>query len=166
MITNQQLRETFISPALQYYLHKKLTPLDPEEIDIRTEELLKFLNMSIYCFGDIPVSTEVDEVWHFWIMETREYFALCEKLHGKRYVHHSSSDYEEFFNRDAKKRKPDVDRLIGILVAYVLNYGGFEERRVKYWPLAQRMMEQFHWDVDQLNNWLLTVLDERAVVHG
>jgi hypothetical protein len=166
MITNQQLRETFLSPAMQYYLHKKLAPLEPEEIDIRTEELLKYLNMSVYCNGDIPFNRDIDDVWHFWIMETREYFDLCNKLHGKGYIHHSSNDYQEYFNQDVKDKKPDFDRVIHILVSYVLNYGPFDERRVRYWPLAERLMNSMQWNAEQLNAWLFNILDERAVVHA
>lgn len=166
MITNTQLRDTFLSPNMQYYLHRKLAPLSPEEIDIRTEELLKYLNMSVYCNGDIPFSREVDEVWHYWIMETREYFTLCDKLHGKGYIHHTSNDYLEFRDREVKNKKPDFDRIINILAAYVLNYGPFEERRVQYWPLAERLMQGFKWNTDQLNSWLFGLLEQRAVVHS
>jgi hypothetical protein len=166
MITNQQLRETFLSPNLQYYLHRKLAPAAPEEIDARTEELLKYLNISVFCNGDIPFSLAVDEVWHYWIMETKEYFALCEKLHGRGYIHHSSNDYQEFTHKDVKSKKPDFDRIINILVTYVHNYGPFTADRIQYWPFAERIMEGFDWNLTQLNDWLLRLLNEKSVVHA
>lgn len=166
MISNQQIRDTFVSPNLRYYLHKKLAPAEPSEIDARTEELIKYLNMSVYCNGDIPFSLAVDEVWHYLIMETKEYFALCAKLHGKGYIHHTSSDYQEYTQRDIKSKKPDFDRFMNILVAYVHNYGPFEADRTKYWPFVERIMESFEWDVAQLNQWLQGLLEDRAVLCG
>jgi hypothetical protein len=166
MISNEELRNAFLTPNMRYYLHKKLAPTAPEEVDIRIEELLKYLNMSIFSNGDIPFNGEIDDVWHFWIMETREYFALCDKLHGRKYIHHSSNVFQEFSNPDIKSKKPDFDHIIGVLVAYVLNYGPFEEARVKYWPLAERIMLDSNWDIHQLNGWLRNVLDEHTVAHA
>jgi len=40
MITNETLRETFVSPAMKYYFDRKLAPLPSEQVDARIEELL------------------------------------------------------------------------------------------------------------------------------
>jgi hypothetical protein len=166
MITNEQLRDTFLTPNMRYYLHKKLAPVPPDEVDIRIDELLKYLNMSIFSNGDIPFSSEIDDVWHFWIMETKEYFALCDKLHGRKYIHHSSNVFQEFSQPDIKNKKPDFDHIIGVLVAYALNYGPFEESRLRYWPLAERIMQNFNWNIHQLNGWLRDILDEQVALRA
>ncbi|MEE9356206.1 MAG: hypothetical protein V3U75_11505 [Methylococcaceae bacterium] len=154
MITNQQLRATFLTPNMKYYFEKKFPHLSSEEVDMYLEELLKYLNMAVYCNGDIPFSKEVDEFWHYWILETEEYQDLCNKLHGKKFFHHSSNDYEEFSNKDAKSRKIEVNRGIEILVSYVLNYGDFEEDRIKHWPFTTKIIEQFGWSLREFNAWL------------
>lgn len=165
MITNEQLRETFLSPNMKYYFEKKLPHLNSEELDIQIEELLKYLNMAAYCNGDIPFTKEIDEVWHYWIMETMEYQILCGKLHGGGFFHHTSNDYSEFSDRDVKKRKPDFRRNLDILASYVLNYGGFGVDRVKYWPIANRLMEELDWSVVELNAWLHSIIDEAKIEH-
>src|SRR5215203_6069345 len=51
MITGQQLRDKFLSPAMKHYFDMKLAPLSSEEVDVRIEEALKFLNMAAHIRG-------------------------------------------------------------------------------------------------------------------
>lgn len=156
MITNEQLREAFLPAPMKHYFDKKLAPLPSDEVTVRIEELLKYLNMSVYCLGDIPFTLEIDEVWHLWIMETAEYATLCNKLHGRKFIHHSSSDYAEYFDAQAKKRTVDFEKGLAILSAYVLNYGPFRADRVGYWPLAEQLLKDTAWSLDEFNHWLRT----------
>lgn len=155
MITNEQLRQTFLSEQMKHYLEKKLSPLSSEEVEVRIEEALKYLNMASHRSGNIPFTKEIDEVWHFWILETVEYGELCKKLHGGKFLHHSSNVYSDY--KKAGNRKTDVEFVISILSSYVINYGAFDESRVKYWPFATKLMERLNWNVDQLNEWLGSV---------
>jgi hypothetical protein len=141
MITGHQLREEFLGPQMRFYFERKLEPLPSEDVLVSIEELLKYLNMAVHCNGDIPVSKEIDEVWHLWILQTEEYDQLCAKLSGGVFLHHSSNDYALFTDPGAKDRK--IDRRIGIaiLASYVMNYGPFEADRLKYWPLADKLAE-------------------------
>ena len=152
-ITNDQLRDTFLTPAMLGYFKKKLPHLPAAEIGARIEETLKFLNIAIYCRGDIPVTREIDEVWHYWILETKEYWQLCQRLQGRKFVHHSSKDYpaasSDVFDEDA-----DLVSNVATLGTYVLNYGPFEADRVKYWRLATLLVDKRGWTVERLNAWL------------
>lgn len=166
MISNQTLSNTFITPGIRYYLHKKLPHISPADVDIRTEELLKFLNLSHHCSGDIPFNEEIDEIWHLWIMETQEYFALCQKIRGQAnsYIHHCSSDYLEFFDDSIKSKQPDLDRLFNILLSYVHNYGPFAAERIGYWPLALDIQQNAHLSLDEFNQWLLRLVREQSTL--
>ena len=150
MITGHQLREEFLSPQMHFYFERKLAPLPSEDVLVQIEELLKYLNMAVHCNGDIPVSKDIDEVWHLWILQTQQYEELCAKLSGGVFLHHSSNDYALFTDPGAKDRK--IDRTIGIsiLASYVMNYGPFEADRLKYWPLANRLAESLG-DAAKLN---------------
>jgi hypothetical protein len=141
MITGHQLREEFLGPQMRFYFERKLKPLPSEDVLVRIEELLKYLNMAVHCNGDIPVSKEIDEVWHLWILQTEEYDQLCAKLSGGVFLHHSSNDYALFTDPGAKDRKMDRRIGIAILASYVMNYGPFEADRLKYWPLADKLAE-------------------------
>jgi len=155
MITNQELRSTFLSPQMQFYFERKLAPLPPAEISVRIEEALKFLSLAPHFNGDIPVSKEIDEIWHYWILETVEYATLCGKLYDDgSFLHHSSNDYALFTDPDAKNRKIERNIGVAILASYVMSFGPLGADRVKYWPFAARLMEILAWDLSQLNGWL------------
>ena len=154
MITNETLRETFVSPAMKYYFDRKLAPLPSAQVDARIEELLKYLNMAAHSHGGIPFSDEIDDVWHLWIMQTKEYMQLCGKLQGGKFIHHSSNDYEEFNDKHIKERPVDLPRAVAILRAYYINYGPLEADRVQYWPVAAQVTQRLGWTADRLNEWL------------
>jgi hypothetical protein len=151
MITREALRGAFLSPQMTDYLHKKLAPLPPAEVELRIEEVLKFLNLAVYSPGAIPVSKEIDDVWHYWVLETAEYEALCRKLPGGRFLHHSSNEYAEFHDPKAKEKEIDPTGQIAYLGAYVKNFGPFEPDRVCHWPFATRLMNLFDWSLSELN---------------
>ena len=165
MISNEQLRATFLTPAMQYYFERKLAEVSPAEVAARIEELLKFLNMTTHSHGPIPVSDEIDDAWHLWVLQTREYLQLCRQLQGGKFIHHSSNEYEEYADKDVKSRPTDLQRAVSMLRSYVVNYGPFEADRVKYWPLAARVTQHLGWTVDRLNAWLspATAASTRAV---
>ena len=157
MISNEQLRAAFLSPAMKFYFDRKLTPLSSDEINARIEEMLKYLNMSIHDRGEIPFSPDIDEVWHYWILETQEYALLCQKLHGGHFIHHTSIDYVMHAQPEAAAAEFDLVRGLGVLSSYVLNYGPFAADRVQYWPLVQQLMKHLSLDLEALNAWLASV---------
>jgi hypothetical protein len=156
IITNQQLRDAFLSPQMKSYFEKRLSSVSHAEVLERIEEALKFLNIAVYCHGNIPVSKEIDEVWHYWILETKEYRKLCSALHGRKFLHHSSNDYLEYFDKEIHSRGNDLTGDVAMLCSYVLNYGPFKSSRVKYWLLAAHLVDKCGWSVRKLNRWLTT----------
>jgi hypothetical protein len=161
-ITNQQLRAAFLNPAMRYYFEKKLAPISRAEVRVRVEEALKFLNMAAYCHGSIPVSKEIDEIWHYWILETQQYKKLCRALQGGKFLHHRSNAYMEYFDKDIATRGNDLKHDVAMLSTYVLNYGTFKKDRVKYWLLATHLVEKCGWSVRQLNRWLASGHEPRV----
>jgi hypothetical protein len=164
VITNKQLRANYLSPQMKSYFERKLAPLSPEEVQIRIEEALKFLNMAFWCNGDIPVSKEIDDVWHYWILQTIQYEELCAKLPGSVFLHHTSNDYALYEEPFAKGRKIGRREAVAALASYVMNYGPFTEDRVKYWPFATHMMAKLGWSIDELNAWLSSARTDAALV--
>jgi hypothetical protein len=155
-ITNEQLTDTFLTPQMRYYFETKLAPVPADEVSRRVEETLKFLNMATYFHGNIPVTKEIDDVWHYWILETREYSRLCSRLQGQEFIHHSSNVYLNFGDEQDRPTPDPLEEEAAVLCSYVLNYGRFEKDRVKYWVFADYLVEKCGWTVDQLNAWLLS----------
>jgi hypothetical protein len=152
-ITEEELRVAYLTPPMLQYFRKKLPEVAEDELLIRIEETLKFMAIARYCTGPIPVVIEIDEIWHYWILQTQEYEQLCQALPGGEFIHHSSNAYLEFSDPNVGTTlnlRADVE----MLAAYAANYGPFTERRVKYWHLAAYLIEKRHWSVDELNHWL------------
>jgi hypothetical protein len=143
---------------MKCYFEKKLPEVPAAEIDARIEEAVKFLNMAVYCEGNIPVSKEIDEIWHYWILETKEYAKLCAALQGRKFIHHSSNVYAECNRVVSEALDNDLGQGVAMLANYVLNYGPFQPDRVKYWLLATHLVEDCGMTIDHLNAWLTSGL--------
>lgn len=138
---------------MRHYFRCKFEALQGDELEMRIEETLRFLFIAHECRGAIPVSKEVDEVWHAWILQTQQYMALCERLPTGTYIHHSSNDYLRFF--DPRVGEPDrLDEDVKMLALYVANFGPFDEQRAMHWLLARHLLQRGGWTVQMLNEWL------------
>lgn len=153
--SNQQLRDTFLTPEMAWYFAKKLPELDRSELDMRIEETLKFLNIATYCRGNIPVTQQIDEVWHLWILETCEYERLCGLLQGREFIHHSSTAYITCRGDAPPTPEEELEEKVVALATYVKNYGPFQADRLKYWKFASLLVEDRGWSLEELNAWLL-----------
>lgn len=154
-LSNEELRAAFLSPAMECYFRRKLPDVPADEVRRRIEETLKFLNMAVYCSGAIPVVRELDDIWHYWILETREYERLCAQLHGRRFIHHASNDFAECRGEDTGD-DDDLERDVEALATYVRNYGPFQPDRVRYWRLAAHLVDNCGMTVEHLNAWLMS----------
>ncbi len=152
-IRGEELREAHVSAPMLHYFRRKLAGLSEAELIARLEETLKFLAISQYCAGPIPVSRDIDDVWHYWILQTQEYQRLCESLNAGNFIHHSSNDYIAYFDKDVGTHDtlPLDVKMLGI---YVENFGLFEADRVQYWLLAAHLLDKQDWTLNQLNQWL------------
>jgi hypothetical protein len=143
---------------MECYFAKKLPALDRMELGIRIEETLKFLNIATYCHGNIPVTREIDEIWHLWILETNEYERLCRALQGGQFIHHSSNAYRNCSGEAALSCEDELDEKVAMLGTYVLNYGRFQADRLRYWTFAAHLVDDVGWSLGQLNEWLDQIL--------
>jgi len=159
MMTNDQLVAAFLDPPMLHYFQCKFADLQADELQARIEETLKFLFISHECTGAIPVNREIDAIWHAWILQTREYSSLCERLPARSFIHHSSNDYLRYFDPSVGERD-DLMQEVKMLALYVANFGPFEASRTKYWLLANHLLERRRWSVGELNDWLLSPVDE------
>lgn len=153
-ISNEEVTHVFLSPQMRCYFQRKLPEVPTAELDVRIEETLKFLNIAAYCHGNIPVGQEIDDIWHLWILETKEYSRLCASVQGREYIDHSSQVYAQCGGDGAEARDNALDEDVAMLATYLLNYGPFEANRVRYWRLAAHLVETCGWSVERLNEWL------------
>lgn len=160
MKTHKGLSGALLDAPMQHYFRRKFQDLPSAELELRIEETLRFLFLAHECSGSIPVSREIDEVWHAWILQTQEYVALCEKLPTGSYIHHCSNDYLSYFDPAVGERE-DLALSVRMLALYVTNFGPFEAQRSRHWLLASHLQQHCGWSLSMLNDWLLA--DSRSV---
>ena len=153
MMEDRALSPALLDAPMSHYFQRKFPDLSGDELALRIEEALRFLFISHECTGAIPVSKDIDDIWHAWILQTQEYMSLCEKLPTHRYIHHSSNDYLSFFDPSVGERV-GLEEDVKMLALYVTNFGPFDERRARHWLLARHLMERCGWSVSELNDWL------------
>jgi hypothetical protein len=99
----------------------------------------------------IPVVQIIDQIWHFYILQTREYAALCESLCPGRFLHHRTFLYERHLESNPKVEELHQEDL-SWLASYVFNFGEFTERTVVYWRVPQLLMAELSWPLSKLND--------------
>jgi hypothetical protein len=159
-ISDQDLIERYVTPPMMRYFRVKLPGIGAELLSRRICELIKYLMLIQFSPGRILFGRETDDVWHYWILQTKQYSELCAKLPGGFFRHHSSADYPE---SDDAPTPPDiaaaVERMLSFFISYYRNFGPMTADRAACWPTLRQIMEEAGWDIDQLNDFL----SERAL---
>ncbi len=154
MKSARPLSAALLDAPMRHYFGRKFAELPEEELELRIEEALRFLFISHQCTGAIPISKEIDEIWHAWILQTQEYMALCERLPTGRYIHHSANDYLSYFDPTVGESN-GLDQDVRMLALYVTNFGPFDAQRARHWLLARHLLQRHEWSVAKLNEWLM-----------
>ena len=178
-ISNTDLFRQFLPNAMLVYFCRKRPQIKPDEMRLVSRELLKNPEILVREFpGNIIFGMEIDDLWHLWIMQTREYDELCRALPGGEFRHHSSRDFPEEALDDATcaailatdgygvKDAPAPDtgnrarltqnaqRLLSFLASYYSTFGPIEADVIPLWPPVQRLTERLGWASSQLNAFL------------
>lgn len=143
--------EHYVTDGVYATLRHRLADRDPAELRIQTEECLKFLIIASETDPlFIPMTREVDEVWHELILQTHFYAQLCRRLPGGRFIHHQSIELAEYAAGDAQ---PDLlDELMFWLPAYVSRFGDFTPERARYWSVVQYLGDIHGISLDAVNS--------------
>ena len=154
-ISEQELLQKFVTPQMLKYFQAKMPDLKLEVLVLRLCELLKYLMLARFSPGRILFGKDIDDVWHHWILQTRQYAELCEKLPGRSFRHHSSTVYQEAAEQAEKVDIADaVQRILSFFISYYRNFGPITEERLACWPTLQQVTQEAKWDVSRLNDFL------------
>ena len=150
MITFSALIKKHPGSGMKQQLNKVFSDLNPDEINIRMAEFLKFIYIqSMKDGGFIPVTAEIDQIWHEYILQTRAYQSLCMDLPGGEFIHHQTitlSEYSKNHNR--------IDVIKGMLdwiPDYCSCFGEFTEQTAPYWIIVDFLSKELHLTLSQIN---------------
>ena len=152
MLMNGSDLLNLVDPRLKKYIFTKFKD-DSENLSARFEELLKFLYISSKYpklkRTFIPLTQEVDEIWHSLILQTAYYQKLCEALPSGRIVHHESITFNDYKTDIPKKEL--IDEMLQWISLYVKNFGDIVEDRLKFWIFIRMIKQTLNISLEELN---------------
>ncbi|MEI5101895.1 hypothetical protein RB200_29495 [Streptomyces sp. PmtG] len=98
----------------------------------------------------LPVEQEIDEIWHYLILQTREYRALCEqRLPGGFFVEHRSIAYEEYQREPGREQA--IDEALRWIPLYVREFGPFDDGALPHWTIVRFLHEQLDMSLREIS---------------
>ncbi|AJE85558.1 hypothetical protein SLNWT_5182 [Streptomyces albus] len=84
----------------------------------------------------LPVEQEIDEIWHYLILQTREYRALCEqRLPGGFFIEHRSIGYEDY--QEQPGREQLAEEALRWIPLYRAEFGPYDEGALPHWTIVR-----------------------------
>jgi hypothetical protein len=145
---------TAIAEALPMPYLRTVTGQFPDrshvELEVQVTECLKYLALISLTRGRrIPVTPDVDDVWHQLIVQTRAYERLCAHLPGARFVHHESITPQEYSSRVGDE--VFVREFVQWVPDYVQSFGEFTERAAARWTVVAFLRGEMGMSLDEVN---------------
>ncbi|MBP2586211.1 hypothetical protein J3A78_006689 [Streptomyces sp. PvR006] len=89
----------------------------------------------------LPVEQDIDEIWHYLILQTREYRTLCEeRLPGRFFIHHRSIAYEDYQEEPGRERA--LEEALRWIPLYCREFGPFDEGALPHWTIVRFLHEE------------------------
>ncbi|PIR89089.1 MAG: hypothetical protein COU07_02570 [Candidatus Harrisonbacteria bacterium CG10_big_fil_rev_8_21_14_0_10_40_38] len=86
--------------------------LQPEDAERQMIELAKFLSVCAEYPGENAPSRVIDDLWHVFVLFTREYQRYCQENFGK-FIHHTPTGYA--MNNTYQKTRARAQEMFGEL---------------------------------------------------
>ncbi|MFD4904686.1 glycine-rich domain-containing protein [Kitasatospora purpeofusca] len=98
----------------------------------------------------LPVEQHIDEIWHYLILQTREYRALCEeRLPGRFFVHHRGIPYESY--QEEPGRRQAAEEALRWIPLYCRAFGPFDEGALPHWTVVRYLHEQLDMSLEEIS---------------
>jgi len=161
--TDSQLLAAYLSPEMKIYFQKKLPEDDDVWREAKIAELIKYLYLASVSEDDGPIlfSQEVDDVWHYWILQTTQYRRLCGSLPGRRFLSHSSVDYPATDAAFSEiPRAALQNRALQYFCNYYAEFGKFTEMAARAWPTLDLIRPLCGPEIASINAFLEAKVEE------
>ncbi|RDI48977.1 hypothetical protein [Nocardia mexicana] len=99
----------------------------------------------------LPVEQAIDEVWHYLILQTREYTDLCEnRLPGGRFIHHRSISYADY-GREQPSRETMIEQSLRWIPLYCARFGGFDADGARWWTMVRFLHDEMGYSLSDIS---------------
>ncbi|WP_437979774.1 glycine-rich domain-containing protein [Sorangium sp. So ce117] len=140
-----RLDGAFFSGVVRHFV--RTTGEEPAYVERQVLECLRYLYL-ISRYPEplaglfLPVEQAIDEVWHYLILQTREYSELCEeRLPGRFFIHHRSLPYEDY-QEGQVSREQAIEEALRWLPLYRDEFGPFDEGALPHWTMVRFLHER------------------------
>ncbi len=147
------LDDSFFTGVVRHFV--RTTGEDPTYVESQVIECLKYLYL-ISRYPEqlaglfLPVEQAIDEVWHYLILQTREYRQLCEeRLPGRFFIHHRSLPYEDYQQRQPS-REQMLEEALRWLPLYREEFGPFDESALPHWTMVRFLNQHLGLSLDDI----------------
>lgn len=153
MVGEQELFE-LVDPKVRDHIISKFKHYQIDDLLACFSELLKFLYLTSkypnLSRNFIPVTQEVDELWHALILQTLSYETMCSRFPGKRMLHHESMNFIDY--KSGIPKGDLVNEVLRWIVLYVRNFGELREDRLQYWFFINLVKKTLNISLSELNH--------------
>ncbi|MFJ6621581.1 hypothetical protein ACIQOW_28905 [Kitasatospora sp. NPDC091335] len=131
------------------------TATTPAEAERQVTECLRYLYLVSRHREELaglflPVEQHIDEVWHYLILQTREYRALCEeRLPGRYFIHHRGIPYESYQEQPGRARA--AEEALRWIPLYCREFGPFDEGALAHWTIVRYLHEQLDMPLAEIS---------------
>ncbi|GAA5051450.1 glycine-rich domain-containing protein [Nocardia callitridis] len=99
----------------------------------------------------LPVEQAIDEVWHYLILQTREYVDLCEnRLPGGFFIEHRSISYSDY-GREQPSRETMIEQSLRWIPLYCSRFGEFDAEGAAWWTMVRFLHEQMNYSLSDIS---------------
>ncbi|WP_069161106.1 hypothetical protein [Nocardia altamirensis] len=99
----------------------------------------------------LPVEQAIDEVWHYLILQTREYADLCEnRLPGGYFIHHRSISYADY-GQQQPSREVMIEQFLRWIPLYSARFGGFDADGGRWWTMVRFLHEEMGYGFAEIS---------------
>ncbi|MER6988354.1 hypothetical protein ABT337_01235 [Saccharopolyspora hirsuta] len=96
----------------------------------------------------LPVEQEIDEIWHYLILQTREYREFCARLPGGFFIEHRSISYTEY--AEEAPREQTAAEALRWIPLYQAAFGPYDEGALPHWTMVRFLHEQLDMPMAQI----------------
>ncbi|MBB4889644.1 hypothetical protein WEB32_33450 [Streptomyces netropsis] len=138
--------------VVKYFTDK--TEAAPDHVERQVIECLRYLYLiSLHReqLGGLflPVEQDIDEIWHYLILQTREYRELCEeRLPGRFFIHHRSIGYEDYQREPGREQA--IEEALRWIPLYCREFGPFDEGALPHWTIVRFLHQQLDMPLEEI----------------
>lgn len=146
------LGQTLYDKTVTYFASKTGEPAG--YVERQTVECLRYLYLVSAHREELagfflPVEQEIDEIWHYLILQTAEYRELCARLPGGFFVEHRSISYSEY--QEEPPREQAASEALRWIPLYQNEFGPFDEGALPHWTMIRFLHTELGMSLDEIS---------------